>query len=64
MLQPQGDRRFEKAELVAAIESPPREAQPVKGLTVVDQPGERVGQLNLAAAAGLSAGRGDAKTSG
>src|SRR5277367_3188607 len=57
MLQPQRDRRFEKAKLVAAIESPAGKAQPVKGLTVLDQPGERVSQLNLSAAAGFAAGK-------
>ena len=53
MRKPQRDLGFEKAELVAAIEAPARKAQPVKGLAVVDQPGQRVGQLDFAAAAGL-----------
>src|SRR5882762_1337403 len=56
MLQPECDRRFEKAELVAAIEAPTLEAQPMKGLALVDQLAERVGQLNLPAAARLGVG--------
>ena len=56
MLQAQRNRRFEKTELVAAIETPARKAQPVKGLTVIDQSCERIGQLDLPAAAGLGPG--------
>ena len=56
MLQPERHGRLEKPELVAAIEPPAGKAQPVKGLAVLDQPGERVGQLDLAAAAGLGTG--------
>ncbi len=56
MLQPERDRCFEKAELVAAIEAPALEAQPVKGLALVDQLAERVGQLDLPAAAWLGIG--------
>src|SRR5215472_9285941 len=50
VLEPERYRCFEKAELVAAVETLALEAQPVKGLAIVDQPGERIGQLNLAAA--------------
>src|SRR6202030_381278 len=56
MLQPERDCRFEKAELVAAIEAPTLEAKTVKGLALVDQLPERVGQLNLPAAARLGVG--------
>src|ERR1700726_3536081 len=56
MLQPERDRRFEKAEFVAAIEAPAVEAQPMKGLALVDQLAERVGQLDFTAAAGLGIG--------
>src|SRR5271169_1711759 len=56
MLQPERDRRFEKAELVAAIEPLALEAQPMKGLALLDQLAERVGQLDLPAAAWLGVG--------
>src|SRR5215472_14997410 len=55
MLQPQGHRRFEKAELVAAIKALAGKAQSVEGLAVLDQSLERVGQLDLPTAAGLTA---------
>src|SRR5580704_18544141 len=56
MLQPERDCRFEKAELVAAIEAPALEAQPMKGLALFDQLAKRVGQLDFTAAAGLGIG--------
>src|SRR6516164_1003661 len=52
VLEPERYRCFEKAELVAALK-----AQPVKRLTIIDQPGKRIGQLDLAAAPRLRAGQ-------
>src|SRR5579871_5216045 len=49
------DGGFEKAELVAAIIAATGKTQTVKGLTLFDQPFERVGQLDFAAAAPLAA---------
>src|SRR5579863_1055949 len=49
--EPERDRRLEIAELVAAIEALAAKAQPMEGLALLDQQLQRVGQLDLAAAA-------------
>src|SRR6516162_617377 len=56
VLEPQGDRRLEKAELVAAIEALAVKAQPMEHLAFLNQLGERIGQLDLATAAGFAIG--------
>src|SRR5205814_2548286 len=53
MLQAERDIGFEIAELFAAIVSPGARTKAVKRLTVGDQLVEAVGQLDLAAGAGL-----------
>src|SRR5262249_13778668 len=50
------DRCFEKTELIAAIEASTLEAQPMKRLAVLDQPGKGIGELDLAPAARLRTG--------
>ena len=59
MLEPKRYRCFEKTKLVTAIKAFTVEAEPVKGLAILDQPFERVGQLDLAAAARLRACQAD-----
>jgi len=43
MLEPERYRCFEKAKLVAAIETPALEAEPVKGLAILNDQRPRAG---------------------
>ena len=47
MGEPERHGRFEKTELVATVKALAFKAQPMKGLAVLDQPFERVRQLDL-----------------
>ena len=53
MVEPERDRGFKIAELVAAIVAAAGGAEPVERLALGDQRGEPVGELDLVAGAGL-----------